>query len=261
MSMTVGELTATAAEALTQYGEREVRVDLAACYRLIDEYGMSDLIGTHLSARVPGHHDQFLLNSYGLMFDEMTASSLYRLHLDGTVIKRPDNPYGVNHAAYIIHSGVLAARDDVNCVVHTHSVYSMAVSAMECGLLPLTQHAMRFYGKVSYHDYEGVAVNEAERERLGAHLAGNSVMFLRNHGLLVAASSVPEAFRITYAVEKACETQVHAMTSGAKLIEPPEEVLLETANFDRAPYASIMGNREWEGLLRRLDRRDPSFRD
>ena len=183
--------------------EWEMRVNLAACYRLVARYGMTDLIYNHITARVPDEPGHILINPYGFLYTEITASSLYKIDLDGNVVLKPDTHYGINHAGYVIHSAVHGARHDVECVVHTHSRAGMAVSAMKCGLLPLTQTAMRFYGRVSYHAYEGPAVDLAERERLVRDLGGNDVMMLKNHGLLVCGRSIAEAFNQLYWLEMA----------------------------------------------------------
>ncbi len=193
--MTVQELVPTGSMGRNDKTEWETRVDLAACYRLVALYGMSDLVYNHITARVPDHHDQFLINAYGYLYEEITASNLYKIDIDGNVIQRPDTPYGINQAGFVIHSAVHAAREDVGCVIHTHARASMAISMMECGLLPLSQHAMRFYGDVGYHPYEGVALDLDERARLIEHLGDKNVMFLRNHGLLVCGTSIAEAFK------------------------------------------------------------------
>src|ERR1700722_540273 len=165
--------------------ERAARVELAACYRLVAKYGMSDMIYNHITSRVPNEHDHFLINSYGMLYEEITASSLFKIDLDGNILEDPETGYGLNQAGYVIHSAVHMGRPDVTCVIHTHARASMAVSTMECGLLPLSQQAMRFYEHVSYHDYESVALELDERKRLIDDLGENNVLFLRNHGLLV----------------------------------------------------------------------------
>ncbi len=181
--------------------EWQTRVDLAACYRLVARYGMTDLIYNHITARVPGEAGHILINPYGFLYTEITASSLYKIDLDGNVVLKPDTHYGVNHAGYVIHSAVHGARHDIACVIHTHSRAGMAVSAMKCGLLPLTQTAMRFHGRVGYHDYEGPAIDLDERQRLVRDLGENDVMMLRNHGILACGRSVAEAFNILYWLE------------------------------------------------------------
>jgi len=259
--MTTTELAAPVATPGCSEEEWTTRVNLAACYRLVARYGMTDLIYNHITARVPGEEGHFLINSHGLLYEEMTASSLYKIDLDGNVVSRPDNPYGINRAGYVIHSAVHGSRPDISCVLHTHARASMAVSMMECGFRPLSQHAMRFYDDVAYHDYEGVAVDTGERERLVADLGDKHVMFLRNHGLLVCAPSIPEAFSMTYYVEMACKAQVDAMASGVRLIEPAEEVQQKTADLFGRNERGSASDVEWEAMLRQLSREDPGFSD
>lgn len=238
--------------------EWQVRVDLAACYRLVDHYDMSDLTGTHISAKVPGEPGAFLLNPYGLFFDEITASSLVKLDLDGNILL--DNGHEVNQAGYTIHSAVLGAREDVTCALHTHTSAGMAVSAMKCGLLPLTQHAMVFYDRLGYHDYEGVALDLDERERLVRDLGDNYAMMLRNHGLLTAGRTVPEAFWLIFYLEKCCASQVQALTSGVELELVSREVCERTSN-QIYRSGNPIGHRDWPGHLRRLDKLDPGYRE
>ena len=239
--------------------EWETRVELAACYRLIDYYDMSDLVGTHIAARVPGEEGAFLLNPYGMYFDEITASSLIKVNFDGDVLT--ENPeYQVNAAGFTIHSAVLEGRPDVACSLHTHTRAGIAVSTMECGLLPLSQHSMRFYKSVSYHDYEGVATNLDERQRLQRDLGGeNHAMILRNHGLLACGRSVSEAFWLHFRLEKSCQAQVDAMSTGAELKLVPEEVCEHTLGQMQAG-GTRFGDTGWPGHLRRLDRMDPSYK-
>ncbi len=178
--------------------EWQARVDLAACYRLVDLYGMSDMMANHISSHVPGEPGAFLINAYGLMYEEITASSLIKVDLAGTILAKPDFgalDYGINRAGYVIHSAIHEARPDVACVIHTHSWASMAVSSLECGLLPLTQTAMRFL-KIAYHDYQGVVLDEAEKASLVADLGQGDALMLRNHGALTVGHSVGEAFNI-----------------------------------------------------------------
>ena len=261
--------------------EWQARVDLAACYRLVAHHGWTDLVFTHISARVPGAPEDgapsmrdaqeggqragrpgpaehFLLNPFGHLFDEVTASSLVKVDLDGRIVD--DTPYEIHPAGFVIHSAVHAARPDVNCVIHTHTEAGMAISALECGLLPLTQHAQLFHGRVGYHDYEGLATDIDERQRLVADLGDKPVMILRNHGLLVTGRTVPEAFSLMHHLEKACAAQLAAMATGAKLTLPTAVVSAKTARQGMAPDTPI-GKREWPGLLRLLDRIDPSYRD
>jgi ribulose-5-phosphate 4-epimerase/fuculose-1-phosphate aldolase len=238
--------------------EWKTRVDLAACYRLCDFYDMTDLTGTHLSARVPGEPDNFLLNPYGMYFEEVTASSLVKLDLDGN-IKEDHLGLGVNAAGFTIHSAVIAGRDDVNCVTHTHTRAGIAVSSMECGLLPMTQHSMHFHNSISYHDYEGVATNLDEREILQRDLGGeNMAMLLKNHGLLACGPSVPDAFYRLMRLEKSCQAQVDAMSTGAELHLVPEAVSDHT-NDQFKNRGTELGDRGWPGHLRRLDKMDPSY--
>jgi ribulose-5-phosphate 4-epimerase/fuculose-1-phosphate aldolase len=241
--------------------EWETRVNLAACYRLVARYGMSDLIYNHITARVPGGGEHLLINAYGLLYDEITASSLYKIDLDGNVITRPDTLYGINQAGYVIHGAVHAARPDVTCVIHTHSRASMAVSMMDCGLLPLSQHALRFYNQVGYHDYEGVAVDTAERGRLAADLGEHDVLFLRNHGLLVCGRTIAEAFNICYWVEMACKAQIDALAAGRQLVFPPEEVRQKTAHQYDPAVRRTFGEMEWDAMIRRLNREGADFAD
>lgn len=241
--------------------EWEARVNLAACYRPVAHYGMVDMIANHISVRVPGHHDQFLINPYGLFYDEMTASSLMKIDLEGEVLaKNPDLDYGFNRAGFVIHGAIHRARRDIDCVIHTHTAMGMAVSAMARGLLPMTQTAMRFV-KVGYHDYESVAIDLAEQERLVRDLGDADVMILRNHGLIASAPSIAEAFSNIWRLELACTAQVHAMSTGAALINVPDGVVRRTNHLYYRNTRRPWGVLEWPGLLRALDRRDPSYRE
>jgi ribulose-5-phosphate 4-epimerase/fuculose-1-phosphate aldolase len=245
---------------LVSEAEWEARVNLAACYRLIAHFGMSDLVYNHITSHVPGSDGEFLINPYGMMYEEINASCLIKINLDGDVLFNPNPTYGINQAGYVIHSAIHGARKDVDCVIHTHTRAGTAVSALECGLLPVAQGNMRF-GKVAYHDYEGVAVDVDERERLVADLGTSDVMILRNHGLLTCGPSVAEAFNTMYWLENACKVQLDALACNAALIVPPQKVIEKTANqFEphvRRPY----GIMEWPAMLRLLDRRDTSYRD
>lgn len=235
--------------------EWQVRVDLAACYRLVGHFGWDDGTATHISARVPGE-DAFLLNPHGLFFDEITASSLVKMDFDNNVLL--ETGYPANPAGFTIHSAVLSAREDVNSVLHTHTRAGMAVSAMKCGLLPITQTALRFHNRISYHDYEGIADDWEERQRLIRDLGPtNKAMMLHNHGLLVAGAHVPEAFHLIAYLEKSCQSQLDAMNAGTELIMPSGQVAEHTAQqFDNF---SPMGERDWPGHLRRLDRVLPGY--
>lgn len=246
--------------------EWAARVDLAACYRLVDHYGMCDLIYNHVSLRVPGRDNRFLINPYGLMYEEIRASSLIEVDLDGRVHHNPDPRYSINLAGYVIHSAIHAARPDLHCIVHTHTPAGMAVSALDCGLLPVCQTAMRFK-QVAYHDYEGVALDAGERDRLVSDLGDCEAMILRNHGLLAGGRTVAEAFANIYRLERACQTQLLAMACNSELRLPGKEVLARAASQLSANNAvtgpsgpRAYGALEWEALLRMLDRRDPSYK-
>jgi ribulose-5-phosphate 4-epimerase/fuculose-1-phosphate aldolase len=243
---------------LPQLDERETRVQLAACYRLVAHYGMTDLVYTHISARIPGKEDEFLINPYGMMFDEITASSLVRIDHEGNLLE--DSPWPVNQAGFVIHSAVHGGRPDVACVLHTHTRAGVAVSCLEEGLLPMNQHSLLFYGRLSYHDYEGIALDLEEQKRLVADLADNRAMILRNHGLLTAGRTIPEAFELMFNLEMSCKMQIDAMASGRPLRIPSDEVRERTAaQWHRE--GKPMGMRSWPALMRMLDRKDPSYRD
>jgi len=235
--------------------EWQARVDLAACFRLIDFYDMSDLTGTHASARVPGEPDYFLLNRSGEFFDEVTASSLVKVHMDGATEAGDE----VNPAGYTIHSAVLSGREDVNCVVHTHTRAGVAVSAMKCGVLPISQHSMQYFERTSFHDYEGVAIRLDEREALQRDLGDNPVMILRNHGLLTVGAEISEAFQAIIRLETTCRIQVDAM-AGGELTYIDEEVCRSTSQMMKQ-RGNYVGARSWPGHLRRLDRIDPSYKN
>jgi len=240
-------------------GEWETRVNLAACYRLAAHFRMTDLIYTHISARVPGAEHHFLINAFGQLWDEISASTLVKVTIDGDIVEDPAG-YGINRAGYVIHSAVHRARPDVACVMHTHTQAGIAVSAQDAGLLPLSQHAMRFTGNLAYHDYEGVALDLDEQKRLVADLGGHKAMILRNHGLLTCGTSIYEAFDYMYYLERACQTQISAMAGGAKLRIPapgvPEKV---ASQFGKLPYKAWQP--EWKAMLRMLDKADPSYRN
>jgi ribulose-5-phosphate 4-epimerase/fuculose-1-phosphate aldolase len=239
--------------------EWETRVNLAACYRLMHEFGMTEMIANHISARVPGTHDQFLINPYGMLYEEMTASSMIKIDIDGNILFNATE-YGINKAGYVIHSAVHAARHDVDCVIHTHTLAGMAVSAMKTGLLPLAQTAMRF-GDVAYHDYEGPALNLDERARLVADLGDREAMILRNHGLLTVGPSIAESFNNMFRLERACQLQVTTLSCNAQISLPPAEVVKETQDGFKPGVRRRWGLIEWPALMRKLDKIDPSYRD
>jgi len=240
--------------------EWRVRQDLAACYRLFIKYGWVDLIFTHLSARVPGNIDQYLINPYGLLFGEITASNLIKVDFEGNVIS---GGYPYNEAGHAIHTAILRARPDVNAVLHSHTRAGMAVSCMECGLLPITQHASEVMDILSYHSY-GVAVdNEEECLSLGQDLSDKWLMVMHNHGLLSAGRTVGEAFYLLYMLENACKVQVDVMASGAEIVIPEAEVLVELANEGGLQGDEPDDNviRSWEAMIRMLDHQDASYKE
>ena len=243
--------------------EWQARVDLAACYRLIAHFGMSDLVYNHVTARVPGPEGHLLINPYGYMYEEITASSLIKIDHAGNQVMNPHADYQVNQAGYVIHSAVHAARPQDHCVIHTHTRAGMAVAAMKCGLLPLSQTAMRF-GDVAYHDYESVAIDLDEQARLQKDLGTANVMILKNHGLLAVGRDVAQTFNIMYWLEMACRAQVDAMAAvghdlGA-LNLPTREVVEKTNHLYRPEVRRPFGVLEWPAMLRLLDRRDPSYK-
>lgn len=240
--------------------EWQARVDCAACYRLVALFGMNDLVYNHISVRVPGEEDRFLINPYGYAYEEITASSLVKVDLDGNVVLDSGTGYGINRAGFVIHSAIHRARPDVACVIHTHSPAGMAVSALKCGLLPLTQNAMFFAG-IGYHDYEGPAVDLAEQERLVRDLGENSAMILRNHGLLTAGATVCEAFVTMHWLERACQAQLAAMACNTELNFPDPKTVALTNDRYRPGQRRKITELEWPALLRMLDRRDPSYRE
>jgi len=239
--------------------EWQARVDLAAAYRLVALHGWDDLIFTHISARVPGTEHYFLLNPYGMMFEEVTASSLVKIDLKGNKVS--DSPYFINPAGFTIHSAVHAAREDALCVMHLHTDYGIAVSAQEQGLLPISQQAMFPLASLAYHDYEGLALNEEEKPRLVADLGDKHYMILRNHGLLTIGKSAAEAFLLMYIFESACRIQILAQSGGGALHDVPNDIINRTAKQMSAVTVGQGADLTWPGLLRKLDRIDPSFRD
>ena len=249
------------AEKSNRFDESEwkLRLDLAACYRLIAYFGWDDLIYTHITCRLTDGPSDFLINPFGMMFDEITASSLVRIDLDGNKVEHSDWP--VNPAGFVIHSAIHQVREDVRCVLHAHTVATVAVSALECGLLPLSQHAMLLFQRVAYHDYEGISVNKGERQRLQKDMGQNNVMFLQNHGVLVAGATVAEAFQNFYFLQKACEIQLKAMGCGTPIVRIQPEVEQVVINQYQEANLGRGAELSWPGLLRRLDRIDPSWRE
>jgi ribulose-5-phosphate 4-epimerase/fuculose-1-phosphate aldolase len=233
--------------------EWETRVSLAACYRLVDSFGMTDLIYNHITARIPGTEDHLLINLYGLLYKEITASSLVKIDVEGNILAKPDTDYGINKSGYVIHGAIHTARPEVQCIIHTHTRAGMAVAAMQCGLLPMSQTSMRFVDHIGYHDYEGPAVDLGERERLVRDLGPHDAMIMRNHGLLTCGATIPQAFNTLYQLEMSCRAQVDAMAARTELTMPPAEVLGHTANLyqpgTRRPYGVL----EWHAMLRLLE--------
>ena len=238
--------------------EWQTRVDLAACYRLVAEFGWSDLVFTHITARVPGTEDQFLINPYGLMFDEITASSLVKIDLEGNKIE--ESPFPVNPAGFTIHSAIHAVRHDAQCVLHVHSLNGVAVSAQKNGVLPLSQQSIFILASLAYHDYEGVALNADEKPRLVADFGNKNYLMLRNHGLLTVGKTIADAFQAMYFFEAACTIQIRAQSGGGELIQIPQAIIDGAVAQARTATKSLGGMLAWPGLLRRLDRKDSSFR-
>lgn len=256
--MSTAEKTLSVREQVSEE-EWQVRVDLAACYRLIAMYGWDDLVFTHISARVPGPDEHFLINAYGLMFEEMTASSLVKVDLAGEKVL--DTPHAINPAGFTIHSAVHEARHDVVCVLHTHTRAGIAVSAQANGLLPISQIALIPLVSLGYHDYEGIALDDEEKPRLVADLGSSNYLILRNHGLLTTGTSIPDAFVAMYALETACQAQIMAQSGGGELTMVNQKILDGIAAQSEAVTKGMGGMLAWPGLLRKLDRIDPSFRD
>jgi ribulose-5-phosphate 4-epimerase/fuculose-1-phosphate aldolase len=259
MSSRVRKLAETPVRERVSAEEWAVRVNLAACYRLAAHFRMTDLIYTHISVRVPGPEHYFLINAFGQLWDEISASTLVKVTLDGDIVGDPTG-YGINQAGYTIHSAIHRARAEVNCVMHTHTAAGIAIAAQEQGLLPISQHAMRLWGNVAYHDYEGVAIELDEQKRLVSDLGECKTMILRNHGLLTCGATVREAFDFMYYLDRACQVQVAALAGGAKLImQPPETAAKVARQFSRPGYQENKG--EWRALLRMLDKADPTYQD
>jgi ribulose-5-phosphate 4-epimerase/fuculose-1-phosphate aldolase len=238
--------------------EQRLRVDLAACYRLVALYGWDDLVFTHISARLPDHGG-FLINPYGMLFDEITASSLVRIDAAGN--KLADSPHSVNPAGFVIHSAVHAVRPDAVCVLHTHTPAGVAVSAQKDGLLPISQQATVALASLGYHDYEGIALRDDEKPRLQKDLGGNVCLILRNHGLLTVGGSVADAFFAMYNLQRACEIQLLAQAGGAPLVRVDPRILGGVKENVAAVTRGLGGGLAWPGLLRKLDRLSPGYAD
>jgi ribulose-5-phosphate 4-epimerase/fuculose-1-phosphate aldolase len=238
--------------------EWQARVELAACYRLIAHFKMTDWIYNHISVRVPGSHEHYLINPFGLLYEEITASNLVKVDVEGKLVE--DVALEVNPAAFVIHGAIHAARPDVACVLHTHTRAGVGVAAQSHGLLPISQHAFKVYDRIAYHDFEGIALDTAEQERLVADIGTKDVVILRNHGLLTMGQSVRQAFELMFYLERACEIQIAAQAGGSDVIRPSAEVCQRTcAQF--AGDDSFVQGRDWQALLRLLDRMDPSYKE
>jgi ribulose-5-phosphate 4-epimerase/fuculose-1-phosphate aldolase len=236
--------------------EWRTRVDLAACYRLVALFRWDDLVFTHISAKVPGPEEAFLINPYGMMFEEITASNLVRVDLAGR--KLDDSPHPINPAGFVIHSAIHAARSDVGCVLHTHSLNGIAVSAQKCGVLPLSQQSIFVLASLGYHDYEGVALRDEEKPRLVADLGDKTFLMLRNHGLLTVGTTVAEAFQAMYLFEATCTIQVRAQ-AGDELVHVPQPIIDGAPEMARMVTKGQGAQLAWPGLLRRLDRQMPGY--
>jgi ribulose-5-phosphate 4-epimerase/fuculose-1-phosphate aldolase len=239
--------------------ERLLRIDLAACYRLVALYGWDDLVFTHISVRIPGPEHHFLINPYGMLFDEITASSLVKVDTHGG--KVGESPYPVNPAGFVIHSAIHAVREDVTCVLHTHTPAGVAVSAQKDGLLPISQQATVALASLGYHDYEGIALRDDEKPRLQRDLGTNMGLILRNHGLLTVGATVADAFLGMFNLQRACEVQLLALGGGKEVIPVAAPILQGVKANIVAVTKGLGGNLAWPALLRKLDRQSPGFRD
>jgi len=240
--------------------EWQARCELAALYRLIAHFRMTDLIDTHLTLRVPGPEAHFLINHYGVLFEHMKASDLILIDQHGHKVGASlDDNKVVNVAGFVIHSAIHMARHDLTCVIHTHTASGMAVSAQEQGLLPITQHALKFYGKLAYHTYEGIALSLEERQRLVADLGPHRAMILRNHGLLVGGGSVAKAFHEIFFLERACQAQIQALAGGARLVYPSSEVCEHTASQFESPEADAIIDMAWQAALALIEPQRESY--
>lgn len=239
--------------------EWNTRVDLAACYRIVARYGMADLVYNHITAKVPGT-ENFLINPFGMLYTQITASSLYKIDLSGNVVLKPNTKLGMNRAGFAIHSAIHSGRPDVTCVYHAHTRAGMAVAAMERGLLPLSQPSTRFYQHIGYHNFEVPTENESEGDRLISDLGSHEALILRNHGLLTVGKTVAEAFNLMYWLDQACKVQVDCLASGESLTLIDHETALKTGNRYRRYGPPALGIIGWDALLEDLDRTDPSYK-
>jgi len=243
--------------------EQQARIDVAAACRLVEQFGWSDLLASHVSARISGRTGEFLVNPYGLLFDQVTASSLIRFDLDGKVLAPTEHV--LNPGAHIIHTAIYRARPDVNAVIHVHTRDGVAVSTQRDGLLPVTQHALVILHQVAYHEYEGVSTDVDECARIADHLGGKRLLILRNHGTLAAGRSVGEAFALLYRLERACRMQIVAQAGGTPLRAIPDDVAQRSIEQGRAIFSDTgfapAGRLEWRALLNRLDAGDGGYRN
>ncbi len=253
-------ITETARHSSVSDAEWKLRCDLAALYRLVAHHRWTDFIYTHISARLPGTEHHFLLNPYGVNFHQIRASDLVKIDMDGQVVQHDAQSRRVNAAGFTIHSAVHMARPDLTCVVHTHTAAGIAVSAQKHGLLPISQHALKFHGRLGYHGYEGIALDLDERDRLVADLGPHKAMILRNHGLLVGGTSIAEAFHMIYMLERACQAQVAALSGGAELVFPPEEVCRHTSEQFRAQENDEHYAMMWNAALQLIENDMPDYR-
>jgi ribulose-5-phosphate 4-epimerase/fuculose-1-phosphate aldolase len=242
---------------MTQPTEQDLRVDLAACYRLVAHFGWDDLVFTHISVRLPGPDHHFLINPYGMLFDEITASSLVKIDLHGNKVGPSDHP--INPAGFVIHSAIHAAREDITCVLHVHTPAGVAVSAQTAGLLPISQQATIALASLGYHAYEGIALMDAEKPRLVADLGTSTSLILRNHGLLTVGATVADAFLYMFNLQRACEIQLLAQSGGAALTNVDPRIVAGVKQNIAVVTKGLGGNIAWPALLRRLRRLDPSF--
>lgn len=238
--------------------EWQARIELAACYRLVAHFKMTDWIYNHISVRVPGSHGHYLINPFGLLYEEISASNLVKVDVNGALVE--DVALEVNPAAFVIHGAIHAARPDVACVLHTHTRAGVGVAAQTNGLLPISQHAFKVYDRVAYHDFEGIALDTEEQERLVADIGNQDVLILRNHGLLTMGRNVRQAFELMYYLERACEIQIAAQAGGGDIVRPSANVCQRTCKQFAGDDSFVQG-RDWQALLRLLDRTDPSYKE
>ena len=253
------QLSVPGVEESVSVEEWQIRTDLAALYRLVARFGWDDLVFTHITARVPGDEHHFLINPYGLLYDEICASNLVKIDMQGNKVM--DGPFDINPAGFVVHSAVHGVRDDAQCVLHWHSRAGVAVSAQRDGLLPLSQQSTLCLASIAYHDYEGIAVDEEERLSLQRDLGDKTHLVLRNHGLLVVGGTVADTFLIMYNLESACQIQLAAQSGDGELIHVDQSIIDDTGRTIAAATKGMFGGIAWPAMLRRLDREDPSFRD